>query len=348
MLTLLYSVLHFMVDGICAYRMYGYFLDLANYSHEILYYNFCAFALQLPLGVFYDSLAEKAIGKKKEVLPVLFTGIGVLLTIIGAVTLPFIMGIGNAFFHIGGGMGTYEEDCRKQAKGSLLGIFVAPGAIGLFLGRQLNLVASKGTPFLSIVLVSEIIFIILFLVMMFGKRKPVSNVQNETRLSFNFRVGMVIVCATLVVIIRSYVGTSISYAWKGSFITGFLATLLLALGKAAGGIASSKFGMKQTVVCSLCLAAIFYCFKDNLFSGCLAIFFFQMTMPITLYLVMKMLSKNEAMAFGLLTFGLFIGFLPEYFHGNVVENGALLGVVCSIVSLVLLVVSSHCSRMSHA
>ena len=49
----LYALLHFFVDGICAWAMLGR-LD-ADFG-GILLYNFCAFAMQLPLGAVLDRL----------------------------------------------------------------------------------------------------------------------------------------------------------------------------------------------------------------------------------------------------------------------------------------------------
>ena len=49
-MTRWYSLLHLMVDVVCAFAMFGSFLTSQNQPMDFLLYNFCAFALQMPLG----------------------------------------------------------------------------------------------------------------------------------------------------------------------------------------------------------------------------------------------------------------------------------------------------------
>ena len=134
----------------------------------MILYNFCAFALQMPFGVILDMLQIRleqrahfyiklqldqadampeyknwlatkdffAIENKKQMLCLIIVAVGLLFTILGTVTHPVILGIGNALFHIGGGVGTIHEDTAKNWNGKGLGVFVAPGALGLYLGNK--------------------------------------------------------------------------------------------------------------------------------------------------------------------------------------------------------------------
>ena len=157
--------------------MFGRFITEDNGYLYILLYNFCAFALQMPMGVVLDALdADKSEGWDYALAT---AALGVFCTILGAVTHPVILGIGNALFHIGGGVGVTKADRAERStvssssasflpagssqdidsaavflpmdtslsKGLLLeeplpgkwygqglGIFVAPGAAGLYLG----------------------------------------------------------------------------------------------------------------------------------------------------------------------------------------------------------------------
>ena len=127
-MTAWYSVLHMLVDGVCAMAMFGDFLLQKEGYLYMLLYNFCAFALQMPFGVVLDILNEsgarmcisgkdtmdsKMIYEKKE-WSFIFAVVGVLCTILGVVTNPIILGVGNALFHVGGGVGTIHEDERKK------------------------------------------------------------------------------------------------------------------------------------------------------------------------------------------------------------------------------------------
>lgn len=139
-MTFFYSVLHLLVDGVCALAMFGSFLGREDGYFYILVYNFCAFALQMPFGVVLDSLQERERGWRD--FACLMAGTGVLCTLAGAVTHPAVLGIGNALFHVGGGVGVIREDRARGWRGRGLGVFVAPGALGLFLGTQ---IAGTGT-----------------------------------------------------------------------------------------------------------------------------------------------------------------------------------------------------------
>lgn len=141
-MTALYSILHLLVDGLCAIAMFGRFISCEDGYFYILLYNFCAFALQMPFGVMLDAMNGRSGGRKLD-FAFLTAAAGVLCTIAGAVTHPVLLGIGNALFHVGGGVGTIREDHARHWRGRGLGVFVAPGALGLYLG---NLIAAGNRP----------------------------------------------------------------------------------------------------------------------------------------------------------------------------------------------------------
>ena len=112
-MTGLYAPVHFFVDGICAWAMLGR-LD-ADFG-GILLYNFCAFAMQLPLGAVLDRLSDRR-------WPLRFAALGCGLTVVGAFCHPAVLGMGNALFHVGGGVDVIRDGGRCEK----LGIFVARG-----------------------------------------------------------------------------------------------------------------------------------------------------------------------------------------------------------------------------
>ena len=99
MATALYSALHFLVDMVCAWAMFGKFIPGNDGYLSILMYNFCAFALQMPIGALLDLYISRS-----PKLPHFFAASGVALTIIGVFTHPVILVLGNALFHVGGGV----------------------------------------------------------------------------------------------------------------------------------------------------------------------------------------------------------------------------------------------------
>ena len=270
----------------------------------------------MPFGAFLDSLELK--GKRKAPMPCAIFGI--MLTILGAYIHPAILGVGNALFHVGAGVCVIREDDIKK-----LGVFVAPGAWGLFLGTQIINNKINGTQILFTV------FLIIMLIIFTGGKK-----DNRRDAYVGSAEISLLICCFIVVIIRSYVGMAVTFSWKTTTFAATIAVLSVVLGKMAGGILAERLGTKITVVSSLTLSAVCYFFSSNMIVGLLALFLFNMTMPITLYLLVKHWKGLPGFCFGLLTFGLFLGFLPVYFGIQVPVSGQVIGVAGSLLSIVFL------------
>ena len=114
----------------------------------------------------------------------------------------------------------------------------------------------------------------------------------------------------LVVVLRSWMGLGQSFPWKDQW--GVVLVIALALGKAAGGFLMDAIGPRRAAGWSLGLAAVLYCFSGDPFPGLLAVFFFNMTMPMTLWAAARILPGAKGFGFSLLTFALFMGYLPVY------------------------------------
>ena len=333
-MTAIYSVLHMFVDGVCAFAMFGTFLKQEQGYFYVLVYNFCAFALQMPFGAVLDLWYAKS-GKHSSFA---VACVGVALTLVGAVTHPVILGIGNALFHIGGGVGTIHEDERKGWRGRGLGVFVAPGALGLYLGMQL---AKNGAEarwlygagaFMAIICMGTVC--VLWSRGAPGKAADYlegGRVQAETTgvISLAF-------CLFLAVVLRSYIGMAVTFPWKTTIFAAVLSTLAIVFGKAAGGFFMARFGGLKTAAICLPAAAVLYLFSGCMPAGIAALFLFNITMPITLYLLIRKLPQYPGFSFGLLTFGLFLGFLPEYYGLHTLRGGGVLGCAGSLIMLLIL------------
>lgn len=348
-MTVLYAVLHLLVDGVCAMAMFGKFIPGEDGYFGILLYNFCAFALQMPLGVVLDVLNEKA-GKRKCDFAFLTAVSGVLCTIAGAVTHPVVLGIGNALFHVGGGVGTIRESSaeskcedsgessagskREDGAGSRLiarlGVFVAPGALGLYLGTGLAKSGEWNPWFLGV----SALMLLLCGGMLYFRLQQHSYERLQV-LSDRGRFRLVL-CCLLVVIMRSYIGMAVTFPWKTGMLAGSLSVLAVVGGKMAGGFFAAWKGTFRTAAVSLILAAVCYLFSFVMPIGLSALFLFNMTMPITLYFMVCAFPRMPGFAFGFLTFALFLGFLPAYLGIQPVLAGSVIGGAGSVLSLLLL------------
>ena len=81
-------------------------------------------------------------------------------------------------------------------------------------------------------------------------------------------------------------------------------------GKTAGGFLADRFGAVRSAWVTLGASAILFLFASHPFSGVLAVFLFNMTMPVTLGALGRMLPGVKGFAFGTLTFALFVGLVP--------------------------------------
>lgn len=336
-MTALYSALHLLVDAVCALAMFGHFLSGEDGRFYLLIYNFCAFALQMPIGALLDILCAR---RQRSCHWMTLTAVaGVLCTIAGTVTHPAVLGIGNALFHVGGGMGTIAEDRERQWRGRGLGVFVAPGALGLYLGTLLaKSGAAQAGLWAAYVLMTGFCAVLLYR-QRAGARGEVCHCAGKygTGQEGTASAFWLAACCFAVVILRSYIGMTVRFPWKTTLMSGVLGVLAVVFGKAAGGFLAARCGYLRIAGISLTAAAVCYLFSDTLPLGIAALFLFNMTMPVTLYLLIDSFPQMPGFAFGLLTFALFLGFLPEYFGMPPAAGGNVTGSLGSVLSLLLLV-----------
>ena len=306
-IIVIYSSIHFIVDLACAILI-GNLVTQKMYSNTNLFmaifiYNFFAFAMQLPIGIIADKINKNAI----------CSAIGCLLVAIAfgflnfAVIACLIAGIGNAMFHVSGGIEILNISNKKAA---LSGIFVSTGAMGIFLGGKSALIG-----FSKYYMVVLILFIsVITLLYLYCKVKDKVNNEKVIIPTINRNKMIVIVSLIITVVIRGYVGLILSFEWKSNFMLALIFVLAVVLGKMLGGIIGDKIGFTKTSLLSLIVSAFLFifAFKSSIF-GILAVLFFNMTMPITLTAVSNILFNNKGMAFGLLTVALFIGAVPIFF-----------------------------------
>ncbi len=324
MKTAVYGAAHFGVDLCCALLLFRHFLGSEHWLLALLIYNFCAFALQLPFGILADRLDRNGIVAASGML---MTALAFLCTrsMILSVTLA---GCGNALFHVGGGIEILNRSVHKAFR---LGIFVAPGALGLFLGTQLGKAALPLWP-MPTVLAAAAVALLLF------EYKPSGNALPQLP---RLRPGLWALFG--VVVLRSYLGFCMVFTWNDTVLTALAVVAATVLGKALGGLLLDRLGYLPTAFGSLLAAAGFLLRPDWVVTGLLGVLFFQMTMPVTLWAAARCCPGAKGFSFGLLTFGLFLGFLPILFGYRLPANGLVLA-AGTLLSLLLLYLGRRCAR----
>ena len=117
------------------------------------------------------------------------------------------------------------------------------------------------------------------------------------------------------------------------------------LGKTAGGFLADRIGTLSAAALSLIPCALLLLFPTSPVCGTLAMFLFNMTMPMTLWAMARLFPCARGFSFGALTFALFLGFLPKMFPivPSFAETGAWYA-VGALVSLLLLAVGLFFGR----
>lgn len=310
------------MDLSCALLVFRSLSGGTDFALCLLLYNFCAFALQMPLGLLADRL-----GRSQQV-----AAAGCVLTALACISpLPLpaavIAGTGNALFHLGGGIAVLHCSADRAAP---LGVFISPGALGLYIGTVWG---RNAAPWLGLAPLGLLLMAALIL-------------RQCPRTAGTFRPGSappdlsapegygVLLPLFLVVVLRSYMGMNQSFPWKSQWV--LVLTLALVLGKTAGGFLMDSLGPRRASALSLGLAAALYLASALPLPGTLAVFLFNMTMPVTLWAAARAMPGAKGFTFGLLTFALFLGFLPSWLGWPSLLRGPVSYGAVAALSLLLL------------
>ncbi|HEY9061483.1 MAG TPA: hypothetical protein VIO64_13395 [Pseudobacteroides sp.] len=211
----IYAITHFFVDATTIAALF-YCHKETNFPILIVTYNLLAFGLQPLLGLACDAFKKPAAA---AALGCIISGLSVLLT-----DAPFIAiclaGIGNALFHVGGGMISLS---LRPGKASVPGLFVAPGALGVLVGT----LSGKNSHDIKLIL---LIFLAAAIIMILSSKAPEINYKIPS--GINCRFFEVIMLLLLISIsIRSMIGLALDFPWKSNLNLLCMLTLSVFLGK---------------------------------------------------------------------------------------------------------------------
>ena len=339
--TFAFAFCHFVVDFACVSTMLCAVSRVLGESGQgsmevvalsILLYDIVAFTLQLPIGIALDQLDKNSYA---ALLSYALVGAGVILSLVPIALLEWpailLLAIGNALFHSAGGLSVLNIS-QKHAGPS--GIFIATGAIGVFLGTQSAQMGRLQIAFSLLVLLFLCVLITLVVQKVNKKYWNVYNVSFDIpRLSSNTLLAIALL--SLVVALRSYVGMVMAFPWKSEMLLLVLSILGVFAGKALGGVVADRIGFRTTAIFSLITAATLFVPSWEIpVMGLLGIFFFNFTMSITLASLANILPNAKGTAFGLASFSLAVGALPAL-AGFRIEHPAMLSGISLVSALAL-------------
>lgn len=296
---LLLGISHFFVDFLCTALLsfHSGHLEWERLVLLAIAYNGLAFAFQLPLGALGDLLDARRS----------FAALGCTLVAAGCFfptpgTMCLCIGIGNALFHVGGGREALQMGSGRAAT---VGRFVAPGAIGIFLGPRLTHIGWLRSYGLAGIL------LVLAAVLLIASKD--SFAPSVSRNAFSpLRLWCLAVCLFITVFLRSYMGTLLSYPFLTHPLGSLCFTLCIFLGKFLGGLFSDRFGPLSFSAAAQGLCVLFFTLSVRFpFLAFPGIFLFNTTMAITATELYRQAPALPGTMFGLTTFALFLGVLPR-------------------------------------
>ena len=282
------SAAHLLVDAVCAATVFGKFSG-ERMALLIIIYNTLAFSTQCLAGLVTDRVGH---------LRAVTAGSAFAVVLGFALPLPqeirvVLIGLGNSLFHVGGGTRTL---LNSEKRAGPLGVFVAPGCIGLVLG----------TLFPRLGIVFAVLLTAAALLICVSKSAP-DSVPVHTEKAKESPVA-VLVLLTFAVAVRAIGGTCVSFPWKSGAALTIIMTIFVFAGKTLGGFVCDRLGAGKTAAISMPLACVLvaFCFSWMVTSlaGQLLV---NLTMPVTLYLMYRAVPDSPGFAFGLAASALWPG-----------------------------------------
>lgn len=298
-----YTFAHFSVDFCCFFVLYASFVQQApeQVGLGFLLYNGIAFGMQPLFGALCDARPR---------FPAAPLGCFLVLCalIVGKFSwLPLVVcAVGNALFHVGGGVNALSYANGRMARG---GVFVSSGALGVALG---TLCGGIGL-WLRLLPMGLAAFSMVLCLLAYrrDRRAPCTMVPFGAAAHRGAAFILVLCCVSI--FIRAWVGGLVPMLWKQGVWLGLLPAVAACAGKAVGGFAADALGARLVGVGSLLLSAVLLCFGNQwAVTSLLGLFLFNFTMPVTLCAVADRLPGAPGLAFGLTTLALLCGTLPLF------------------------------------
>jgi len=310
---------HFLVDlqGIYLIQSQYQHHDFLNIALFFIIYNIIAFGLQ----PFFGYIADKhryyfiyiILGLLLPLLALQMASVGIIAIIIST--------LGNAMYHVGGGIVSVDLYPKKAAPA---GVFVAPGALGVFLGGYLAVQTQ------SYIFIISVVTIVICCILFYSLR---NHQMNDYFKPIKDNIIKIVCMIFGVVFIRGMIGSILIFTWKTDYSIIFILVSSVFLGKLLGGVLGDKFGFKLIGIGGLVLSLpLLLLGHSNVILGLLGAFCFNLTMAITLFLIIDNLGKYKGFAFGLTTLALLFSYFPSAF-GFSLDFGIMYYIIMTLLVL---------------
>ena len=311
---------HFLADFLPVSTLYLYASSAEDFFFLVATYNLLAFGLQPFIGLLIDRYERSE--KSFCVSSIILLLLGALLTF-NFYLSAILLGLGNAIFHV-----AFAKEVVKKAKSSFpLGVFIAPGVLGLGIGFTfLN-------DFLRLAFIFAG-FIGLFLYIRFKEdygyetSEEGASKRNYKPLNFSPILYVIFICLTaLSIFFRGSLGKltpTIDVAYLFLYVS-----IVSFVGKFIGGL----FTKKICLIISFVLSIVSAFFINTIYGLLIFTYSINILMPLTLDYLRKCFYKYEATSLGISAFVLLVG---TYLFNSVDQNKQIYFIVFLVLHLCIL------------
>jgi MFS transporter, FSR family, fosmidomycin resistance protein len=323
LVALVLGVVHLVVDGASGVVLARSLPEMDAESVVGLYllYNGAAFALQPLAGLVADHDGRH--GRAALLAGLLLASLALPLTQASVpLWVPILAsGLGNALFHVGGGVWVWRATAPRAAG---LGLYIGPGALGVLAGRILGGRSGFPAAGAALGLLAASVLVVLTLK---TPRPAAPSAKAASATSAvavppsrpgegpsSFGAGLralLVALLLLAILIRSLAGFAAGGWFGGDATRAVILALVATTSKAAGGFLADRLGWLRFSVAVLLLSAALFAIPGHpVGPGLLGLALFQTVTSVTLAALFLLFPSSPGLAFGLSCLALFVGALP--------------------------------------
>ena len=293
MILLVNSAAHFLVDGLCLAALTA--MTNEDRAQLIMLYDTLAFSTQCIVGLLIDRIRRYGL---INACAMLLAALAYILPLPDLLRV-ILIGTANSFFHVAAGT---ETIVRSRGKAGDLGLFVAPGALGVTLGKLYPQIGI----WLAFALAAAAGWT---LFRYLHEDKKYGSIRPEPVPERDFPTAAVALL-TAAVAVRAIGGMAVTFPWKEGAAAAIILTVSVFAGKALGGLVCDRLGAVRTAWITIPAAAVLIAFcSGHMLPSLAGQFLLNLTMPLTLYLLYRLMPDQPGFAFGLAAAALWPGTL---------------------------------------
>ena len=339
-ITIFNAISHFLVDAACVGALFSFGTEAEGFAAAVFVYNTLAFSTQCLFGFAMDRILRPGRRPDDRFLlqgslqaGAMFVAAAAALSPLGLLVKAVLLGLGNSVFHVSAGSVMLD---RSSGRAVPLGVFVAPGALGVTLGVLLP--GSLDYVCLALGIASIVCFSIY-------RRAAAKYVFEDAEPEVKGPAVFAVVLLTAAVAVRAVGGTAAEFTWKTGALPAVLLTLCVFLGKFVGGFVRDRLGVVKPAIAGIAAAAVLTAFFAlSMPLSLIGQLLINLSMPVTLWLMYRHIPQYPGLAFGLAASALWPGTL---IGGLIKLTGPLqsiLIIVCFLLGLGAIIYSEKALR----